>query len=214
MKQFIETVRSYAQSIFLNGLLAILPLALTLAIFSITINLINNWILTPVRTAISVTPLAKIPYIEVVITIVIILLMGTLVRFIILRSLIETGEKLIVKIPLVRPIYSSAKQLVQIFSTSPEKSPTRKVVLVPYQASGTYTIGFMTSELPTNLSPQNNIQYCTIFIPTTPNPTSGFLILVPAQEVIQIDLSPQEAMTYIISGGIVQPERFMNEVQK
>lgn len=214
MKQFIETVRSYAQSIFVNGLLAILPLALTLAIFSITINLINNWILTPVRTAISVTPLAKIPYIEVVITIVIILLMGTLVRFIILRSLIETGEKLIVKIPLVRPIYSSAKQLVQIFSTSPEKSPARKVVLVPYQASGTYTIGFMTSELPANLSPQNNTQYCTIFIPTTPNPTSGFLILVPAQEVIQIDLSPQEAMTYIISGGIVQPERFMNEVQK
>lgn len=210
MKQFMTTIRSYAQSLFVNGLLAILPLALTLAILNISINLINTWILTPVRTAISYTPLSAVPAIEIVLTIVIILLMGMLVRFFILRSIIEAGEQLIVKIPLVRPIYSSAKQLVQIFSTTPEKSPSRKVVLVPYQAAGTYTIGFMTGELPASLSPQNTIQYCTIFIPTTPNPTSGFLIIVPANEVKLIDLSPQEAMTYIISGGIVQPERFIN----
>lgn len=208
MKNFLETVQSYARSLFINGFLALLPLVLTLAIFSITINLIKAWILTPVRAAISVTPLAAIPFIEVIITIIIILIFGTIVRFLILRSLLEAGEQLIVKIPFVRPIYSSAKQLVQIFSTSPEKSPTRKVVLVPYQSTGSYTIGFMTSELPAKLSPQESAQYCTIFIPTTPNPTSGYLIIVPAVDVKPIDLSAQEAMTLIVSGGIVYPERF------
>lgn len=211
MKKILETIRSYALSLFINGILALLPLMLTLAFLSITIKLINTWILTPVRSSIAYTPIEHIPYIEILITIIIIFLMGTLVRFFILRSIVEAGESLIVKIPFIRPIYTGAKQLVQIFSNNPEKSSARKVVLIPYQSSGCYTIGFLTSESPSALSPEGQTQYCTVLVPTTPNPTSGFLIIVPITDVYQIDLSPHEAMTYIISGGIVHPDRFITK---
>jgi uncharacterized membrane protein len=201
----------YAQSLFINGLLTILPLALTFAILSVTYNLIRNWILNPVHSIICLTPLGTIPYIDIIISVALILLIGSFIRIFILRSLIEHIEHIIIKIPFVRPIYSNIKQLVQTFS-NPAQNSQRTVVIIPFGQAGSYSLGFKTNDISEHMMP-NQDKYAAVFIPTTPNPTSGFLVFVPHTHIKQIDMTSQEAMTFIVSGGIVYPDRFMDEIR-
>ena len=121
-------------------------------------------------------------------------------------------EKFIGKIPLVRPIYAGIKQLVDAFNPH-DKESIKHVVLIEFPRKGMYTIGFMTSEISPSLSPDPQTVYYNVFVPATPNPTSGFYFMVAKEQVIIINLSRQEAMALIMSGGIIQPERF-NEKNK
>lgn len=108
----------------------------------------------------------------------------------------------------MNPIYSGIKQLVQAF-TVPEQLTFKKVVLIEFPRKDLYSIGFLTREIPADMAPNTVHKYFTIYIPTTPNPTTGFLIVAPENDFIIINISRQEAMSLIISGGIIQPERFV-----
>lgn len=192
---------------FLNGLFAILPLTLTIALFSFSIRLLKGW-LEPVNSVIKTTPLGHIPHSEILVMILFILLVGLILKNFILRSLVDGVESLIFKVPLVRPVYSGIKQLVDAFSFKEEKVTFKQVVLLEFPRKGLYSLGFLTGELPAELAPTKDERYYNIFIPTTPNPTTGYFIVLPEKDIISIELTRQEAMALIISGGIILPERF------
>ncbi len=209
IKKGLSTIGALVWKLFFNGLLAILPLTLTIAILHLFYKIIKAWV-DPIHDFVIQHPLLKtfpIPYIEIIVIVVGIFAIGAILNVVILRTIMHKGEKLIDKLPLARTIYPGIKQLIGAFS-SQDKETFKKVVLVEFPKKGIYSIGFLTSELPAELSPSQEGPFFTVFVPTTPNPTSGFFLVLTQQEIHATDLTRQEAMALIISGGIVQPDRY------
>lgn len=194
-------------TIFLNGLFTLLPLTLTIALFKFTFKLLKGW-LQPVERLIERTFLIDIPHSEILIVLLFIFLVGLILHFFFLKQLIHGAEELLFRIPLVRPVYSGIKQLVAAFNVKEDKLTIKRVVLVEFPRNGIYSVGFLTGELPTELAPTQQHKLFNVFIPTTPNPTTGFYIMVPENQLIEVDLTRQEGMSLIISGGIILPDRF------
>ena len=197
-------------SLFLNGLFTILPLTLTAALTIFSFKLVVGW-LEPLHTFVVGTPF-DVPYSEIILIIVFIFLIGAVLKLLILRPIIHAIEALIAKIPLIRPIYGGIKQLVDAFSIQ-NKITFKQVVLVEFPRKGLYSLAFLTSELPPEISPNKTDRFFNIFIPTTPNPTSGYFIILAEQDITKVDLTRQEAMAMIISGGIIQPESLSNRIK-
>ena len=196
---FIDSVTS----LFLTGLFSLLPITLTIAVFTLTLRVLQSW-LEPLKQF-GLPFLGKIPYSEVILAIIIIFIAGTLYNMFILRPIIHAIEKLFSRIPLIRPVYSGIKKLVEAFSFQDKVSFT-KVVRIEFPRNGIYSIGFLANQVDDRISPDITKKYHSIFIPTTPNPTSGFLVIVPEDQIEIIEITRQEAMAMIISGGIIQPD--------
>ena len=208
IRKVIEYFRQFIRfiwSLFLQGLLTILPIILTLALFNVSFRLLKNW-LEPIR---QVCPayLACIPHAEIFIAIVIIFLIGTIIKVFMLRSLVHAIEAIVLKVPIIRTVYRGIQQLVKAFNPQ-DKITFKEVVLLEFPKEGVYSIGFITTELPRELAPDREHTYVSVFIPTTPMPTSGFFVIVPKDKVKPTGLTHQEAIALIISGGIIKPERF------
>lgn len=201
---FLHLIRS----IFLNGLLTILPFTLTIALFSFCYRVLNNW-LAPVYH-LEPPYLQSIPGSQIIVVIAVIFLVGLFIKLFFLEPLIHFLESIFFKIPLMKQVYSGIKQLVHAFNIQDEMA-FKKIVMVPFPTQHTYCIGFLTSEVPPQVIPFSSERFYNIFIPTTPNPTSGFLVQIAEKDVIVVNLSRQEAMSLIISGGIIQPDRFKNK---
>ena len=207
-----QTIGKFLRISFINGLLTILPFSLTLGLFMLSFRILINW-LRPAQEFIAqpIVFLANIPYKEIAsqlfLALLGIILIGAVIKVLLLEPLIHALERMIFKIPLVRPLYSGIKQLVHAFSAQ-DKVTFKKVVLVEFPRNGLYSIGFLTNEFPQTIASLSQEKLFNIFIPTTPNPTTGFLIILPESAIREIDLTRQEAMAMIISGGIIQPERF------
>ncbi len=196
---FIDSV----SSLFLTGLFCILPVTLTISVFTISFRVIVNW-LEPLRRF-DIPFLNAIPYSEVILAIAIIFITGTLYNMFLLRPIIHGIENLFSRIPLIRPVYSGIKKLVHAFSFQ-DKASFTKVVRVEFPRPGIYSIGFLANQVDEKIAPDIHTKYFSIFIPTTPNPTSGFLIIVPEEQIAILEISRQEAMAMVISGGIIQPD--------
>ena len=190
---------------FLNGLFVLLPIILTFTLFNYVIKILQR-ILEPIHDLEPVF-LHNIPYSELILTIFFIFLTGIIFRSFFLSSLLHLIENTIFKIPLLQQVYFGIKQIVQAFTVQ-EQIIFKKIVLVEFPRNNIYSVGFLTREIASELSPNPRKKFFNIFIPTTPNPTTGYLIIVPEEDFIIIDLTRQEAMSLIISGGIIQPERF------
>lgn len=190
-------------SLFLTGLFCILPITLTVAVFTITFRVLVNW-LEPLKRF-GLPFLGKIPYSEVILAIALIFIAGTLYNMFLFRPIIHAIENLFSRIPLIRPVYSGIKKLVDAFSFQDKVSFT-KIVRVEFPRPGIYSLGFLANQVDANIAPDTNKKYFSIFIPTTPNPTSGFLIIAPEDQITILEISRQEAMAMIISGGIIQPD--------
>jgi uncharacterized membrane protein len=205
LKHRFKSIGYFLWSIFLKGLLTLLPITLTVAVLNLSFKILKNWL----RPIYNLEPdfLKAIPFSEFLLTFFFVLLIGLILNVFILNSFWAAFETLIGKIPLVRPIYAGIKQLVQAFNPH-DNGSFKHVVLIEFPRQGIYSIGFMTSEAPTELSPDTRTIYYNVFIPTTPNPTAGFFLIIPKENVQITNLSRQEAMALIISGGIIQPERF------
>jgi uncharacterized membrane protein len=144
-----------------------------------------------------------LPGLGAVLAFIIVLVTGLLVTNLIGRQLVEYWEELLQRIPLVRSIYSSVKGLAEsVFS---QEKAFRKVVLVPYPRAGLWSIGFLTAENLGEISVKTGVAAVCVFIPATPNPTSGFIVIVPRTEVIELAMSVDAAMKMIVTLGIVMP---------
>lgn len=201
MRTFIHHLWSF----FLSGLLALLPMTLTMALLTFSYKLLKTWF-APIYH-LEPASWQKIPNSEIFLVLLIIIGTGAVIKLFVLEPLIHYIEGIFFKIPLMRPIYGGIKQLVQAFTVQ-DKLTFKKVVFIEFPRIGSYSIGFLTSELPIEVSPNPKKRFFNVFIPTTPNPTSGYLVQVPESDITIVDMTRQEAMSLIISGGIIQPERF------
>lgn len=206
--EYIYRVIDFIWTLFLQGLLTILPITLTLALFNLSFRFLKSW-LEPIR---QVCPpnLVCIPHAEIFLTIIIIVLIGTILKVFMLRSLVHAFEAILLKVPIIRTVYRGIQQLVKAFNPQ-DQITFKEVVLLEFPKENVYSIGFITTRLPQELAPDNNQPYVSVFIPTTPMPTTGFFVIVPKNRVKPTDLTHQEALALIISGGIIKPERFAKD---
>jgi len=194
-------------SLFMNGLLTILPVAITVGVVSFCLSLLKT-LFAPLQSFKNSIPyLNQIPHAEFIIGIGLIFAAGIFLKSFVIRYMFELFESIVTHVPLVRLVYRSVKQLVGAFSPDDTHS-FRQVVLVEFPRPGIYSIGFQTTKLSPDLAPDTDRQYYNVFLPTTPNPTTGYFLIVREGDFRAIDLTTQEAMALIISGGIVQPDRY------
>lgn len=130
---------------------------------------------------------------------------GFLSRYFFGKFILNVGERLINLMPLVNTVYKTVKQIVDTFSEQ-QKAIFQKVVLIQYPKEGTYAIAFLTSDAKGEIQARTGKEVVNVFLPTTPNPTSGFLLMVPIEEVIELEMSIGDGMKLIISGGAVSPK--------
>lgn len=211
IRTFIKKIMHQIRSIFLNGLLTILPIAITFVILKIFFSILSGW-LEPIYE-LEPQILRKIPGSEIFLALLFIFIVGVILKFFLLEPFVHVLENMLNKIPLLRPIYFGVKQMVHAF-TAPDTPMFQRVVLVEFPRKNIYSIGFLTSDLPPELSPTVQQTLYSVYVPTTPNPTTGFFLCVPEGDFIEANLTRQEAMALIISGGIIQPERFAKRHQR
>lgn len=140
---------------------------------------------------------------SVILLVLLLYFVGVIGRFVMGRRLIALGEKIFMNIPIVRTVYGSSKQVVKAMSM-PDSSMFKSVVLVDFPRPGLKAVGFLTGFI----TDSEGKKYCKIFIPTTPNPTTGYFELVPEKETFATDISIEDGFKMIISGGVVSPESF------
>lgn len=202
--KIISNCLTYLGSLFLKGLLALLPIALTFIVIRFCLTVTKNW-LDSIHPYLP-TWIPPIPYIELVVVIVFIFAVGIILHSFFIEQILNYLESIIAKIPLVKSIYVSSKQLVNAFG-SQDQGSFKQVVLVEFPRKDSYSIGFLTGQFPSPLAPHHDIPFFSVFVPATPNPTSGFYLIVPESAFTIINLTRQEAMALIISGGIIVPDR-------
>ena len=202
----ISRIKRRIRNIFITGILITLPIAITFFILKFLFQ--NLDALSPVFTDLLIQAGApipegfRIPFLGFFMTFLIILLVGVLTTNIFGKQVVHLGETLVEKIPFVRRIYSGTKQVVVAFANADTDS-FKKVVLIEFPRKGIHAIGFVTGEAKGEVQQHTNSQYINVFVPTTPNPTSGFLVFVPPEEVQEIAMSIEDGVKYVISGGIV-----------
>ncbi len=182
---------------FLTGLLVILPILVTVWLLI--------WGFKQTDAILGGLFPRKIPGLGLVTLIVVISLVGMFSRIYIGKKLISFGEGILSKIPILRGIYALIKQITESFANT-EKSAFHKVVLIRYPGSINYSVGFLTGEAPAECSAKKGEKLLSIFIPTTPNITTGFLVFVPEEEATFLDMSIEEGIKFILSVGVIKPK--------
>ena len=198
----------------ISGALNIVPFFVTLQILQWLLGLAAGFMRPVVTTVLSL--LAELRFvqtipdfsIDVIVSIVSIglllglaYLIGTTAQIMAGRKLIDLGEALMLRIPVVRSIYTAAKQVLQAFSL-PDQQGFRSVVMIEFPRPGFRSLGFLTG----TIQDGSGREYAKVFIPTSPNPTTGFFELIPVEEIAYVDLSYEEAFKMIISAGIIAPK--------
>jgi len=187
---------------FLTGFFVLIPLLVTAYIIYIVISSVDAF-LSPLIRNITFRTLGKeifIPGTGFVLFVVIAYITGIVASNFAGKKLISYGEAILQKIPFVKGIYASVKDMTDAFSSDKAKS-FKEVVLVEFPFKGRYTVGFVTKRVV-----YKGESFCSVFVPTTPNPTSGYLIMVPEKELDFIDVPPDDAIKYIVSLGTARIE--------
>lgn len=187
---------------FVRGAAVIIPVALTVWFFQALLNVIDG-ILSPVFEALLGRQVPGLGFISMI---VLVLLVGLLSRNLFGRVFFNFFEKMLRSIPFVRGVYGAIKDLVSAFSLGEKGKTFREVVLVPYPRQGLYTIAFVTNEMTYIAADNTRTEFLNIYIPNPPNPTSGILILVPRKDAIHLNLTIEQGLKLVLSGGIVTPE--------
>ncbi len=188
------------KKIFTTGLLTLLPLAITIYVFYLVFTFLDN-LLSTIIIRLFGFEFQGIGFIG---GILLIMLVGFIASNIIGKRLIGLGDTILQRLPLARGIYSSAKQIIDAFTVQGQNA-FQKVVLLEYPRKGLYVLGFVTGSSKGEIQDKTREETLNIFIPTTPNPTSGMLILAPRHEVTELSMTIDEGMKVIVSGGLVSP---------
>ena len=191
------------RSWFLTGLLVTAPVLLTVYITWAAIELIDGQVAS-ILPGFNQLVFANIPGAGLIIGLILITAIGAIAAGFLGRWIIRLGESILNRMPVVRTIYGASKQILEtVIST--QSDAFRNAVLVEYPRRGLWVIGFVTGGTRGEVAEQIDIEMVNVFIPTTPNPTSGFLLFCPRDEVIYLEMSVEDAVKLVVSGGIVHP---------
>lgn len=195
---------------FITGLLILLPLGVTVFIVNIALDRVGNpaseLFFNFIDQNIRELPTVEIPLqlLSLLIVFLIITALGYFSRIFIGQLLLKFFERILTQLPLISQVYNTVKQLVDTFSQQ-KKAVFQEVVMIEYPRKGIYAIGFLTNQAKGEVQSLTGEHLVNVFVPTTPNPTSGFLLMIPKQEVIPMQMSVGDGMKTIISGGAVTP---------
>lgn len=193
---------------FLAGLVVIAPVAFTLWLIWTVIGWIDGWVLPFIPGWLDPEQYIGINLrgVGVIFFLVFTVLMGWIAKGLVGRSLIRLGESLVGRMPIVRSVYNAVKQIAETIFADSDKN-FEKACLIEHPRKGVYAIAFITTdakgEIDRRLPHEERI--VTVFMPTTPNPTSGFLLFVPASDIIELDMTVEDAAKLVISAGLVYP---------
>ena len=198
----------------ITGLLIWVPLVITVWVLSFLVGTLDQTLLLlPDNWHPRAWLGFNIPGLGVLLTLAVVLLTGMLGANIIGQRLVTTWESLLSRIPVVKSLYSSVKQVSDtLFSSSGQAF--RKALLVQYPRQGSWTIAFLTGRPGGDVVNYLTGEYVSVYVPTTPNPTSGFFLMMPKADVIELDMNVDEALKYIISMGVVPPENRSADVRR
>ncbi len=190
---------------FITGLLIWVPLAITLWVLHLVVTTMDQTLLVLPATLQPEQLFGfRVPGLGVIVTLFAVFLTGLVTANIIGQRLVRFWEGILSRIPVVKSIYYSVKQVSDtLFSSSGEAF--RKALLVQYPREGIWTIAFMTGQPGGDVANHLAGEFVSIYVPTTPNPTSGFFLMLPRRDVIELDMSVDEALKYIISMGVAAP---------
>jgi len=187
---------------FITGIVVLIPIGFTLYLSRFLINISTK--LVPA----GLNPNNYIPYaipgIEILLTIIFITIVGGLSLSFLGKKILQIVDNLFKRIPILRTIYSAIVQLTDSFRN--QEGSKKSVVLVEYPRKGTWAVGFATKENKGELKDKTNKELINVFVPTTPNPTSGFLLMFPKEDVIYLDMNFEEASKFIVSAGTSNPK--------
>ena len=189
---------AFFKRITFAGIFAIVPIALTFYIIKIIIVFLNQ-LTAPFLERIQL----EIPGLGVLLTILIIFALGVFVTNVLGKKLFYWAEKLIASIPLVKNIYSTIKQITNAFSGAVQTDNYQRVIYIQYPRAELWTICFVTGES----VDKSGVRYYHVFVPTTPNPTSGVFIIIPQQDAVDAEMTVEEGLKAVISGGLLAPKR-------
>ena len=190
---------------FITGLLIWVPLAITAWVLSLIASVADQSLRLLPESVLKLKPLSfAFPGTGIVLTLLIIMVTGLLTTNFVGQRLVGWWEQLLARIPVVNSIYNSVKQVSDtLFSSS--GNAFRKALLIQYPREGSWTIAFLTGKPGGDVANHLRGDYVSVYVPTTPNPTSGFFLMLPKSEVIELNMAVDEALKYIISMGVVAP---------
>lgn len=205
---------------FITGLLVLLPLVVTIAIFAFLINFLTKPFIGIVSAILAkfdiinhgiffFTPEQTVRYGSQILILIFLffvtVLIGIVTNWIFVKSLLKLGDRILHKIPIVNTVYKTTQDIIKTLFVS-DKNSFKQVVMVPFPHGGSYVIGLIARESPQTCSEKVGEPLYSVLIPTTPNPTTGFLLMCKKKDMIFLDLKPDDAIKYIVSCGVIIPE--------
>ncbi len=200
---------------FLTGLVTLLPVAVTIWVFTFIVHLLTKPFMGimvallkllpdygPLRSEQGIRTISEI--LILVSLFLFIVFLGLIARRFFFHSLIKFGDQILNRIPLVNKVYKTSKEIIQSLLADKGQA-LKQVVLFPFPNKDSYCLGLITSPSPKTCSEETENDLLSVFIPTTPNPTTGFLIMIPKKELIYLKMSSEEAIKYVVSCAVIQP---------
>lgn len=191
---------------FFAGILVTAPIAITTYLAWLLVSFVDdrvNAVLPPRFNPETYLPFS-VPGIGVVVIVLVLILIGAVTAGYLGRIIIRTAESMVGRIPAVRSVYGAIKQILETVLAN-QSSAFREVVLVEYPRKGLWAIGFITGATKGEIQDLTEDEVINVFLPTTPNPTSGFLLFVPRGDLVTLDMTVEEGIKMVVSGGIVAP---------
>lgn len=193
---------------FIRGLITLLPLLVTIWLLYFMFSFLDSILGNILTLALG----KHIPGLGLIVTIALIFIVGYFATYIIGAHVFKFGEELLCRVPIVKSIYSAVKQINDVLFMQKHADEYRRACLIEYPRKGIWSIGFVTSDASTEIEAKTKQKMINVFIANTPTPATGFLILVPAREVVLLDMKIEEAFKYLISGGVLKPHTIPPEI--
>ncbi|MDI6731683.1 MAG: DUF502 domain-containing protein [Candidatus Margulisbacteria bacterium] len=193
---------------FFRGLITLLPLLVTIWLLYFMFTFLDSILGNVIYLFLG----HPIPGVGFVVTIALIFLVGYFATYIFGAKLFQLGEELICRVPIVKNIYSAAKQINDVLFIHKGTDEFRRACLIEYPRKGIWSVGFVTSDAAEEIEAKVSEKMINIFIANTPTPATGFLVIVPAREVILLDMKIDDAFKYVVSGGVLKPSHPTNEM--
>ena len=197
LKRLRLSIFARLRNYFITGIVVLVPIGITLYLTKFFISISSNLIPKEINPNYYL-PFA-IPGLEILLAIFFISIIGYLSLSFIGKKILQLFNDLLKKIPILRTIYSAIGQMAE--TLAPNKESKKSVVLIEYPRKGSWAVGFATKDNKGEISEKTNKNLVNVFVPTTPNPTSGFLLMIPKDELIYLDMTFEEASKFIVSAG-------------
>ena len=202
LKRKSISIAAKLRNYFITGIVVLVPIGITLYLTRFFIRISSKLIPAEINPN-NYLPIL-IPGLEIVLAIIFITLIGYLSLSFIGKKILQLFNDLLKRIPILRTIYSAIGQMAE--TLAPKRKSKKSVVLVEYPRKGSWAVGFATKDNKGEISKKTNQKLVNVFVPTTPNPTSGFLLMFPKKEIIYLDMNFEEASKFIVSAGTSDPK--------